>query len=85
MKQYDEKLKQLQKEDVPITTKWLRKTLCNILRQHSDIMTDNETTSSMGSDKAPSEDNFDFEQIKQVIPTNSDDEETEKKDKNLVP
>jgi len=38
-------------------------------------MTDNETTSSMGSDKAPSEDNFDPEQIARVIPTNSDGDE----------
>lgn len=61
MKQYDEKLKTLQKEGVPISTKWVRKALCNVLRQHADVATEGETTSSVGSEKAPSEDNLDPE------------------------
>ena len=63
MKQYDEKLKQLQKEGVPISTKWIKKALANVLRQHADVITDGESTSDMGSDKAPSEDNLNPEQI----------------------
>lgn len=51
----------------------MRKALCNVLRQHADVMSDNcETTSSAGSDKAPSEDNLEPEEIAEVIPIEED-------------
>ena len=43
-----------------------------MLRQHSDVVTDGETTSSVGSDNAPSEDNLQPEEIAEIIPIEAD-------------
>jgi len=43
-----------------------------VLRQHSDVVTDGETTSSAGSDNAPSEDNLQPEEIAEIIPIEAD-------------
>ena len=43
-----------------------------MLRQHSDVVTDGETTSSAGSDNAPSEDNLQPEEIAEIVPIMED-------------
>ena len=43
-----------------------------MLRQHSDVVSDGETTSSVGSDNAPSEDNLQPEEIAEIIPIEAD-------------
>ena len=68
MLKYDEKVKNLQKEGIPVTSKIIRKALCNVLRQHADVATEGETTSSVGSDRAPSEDNLDKEDLAKFMP-----------------
>lgn len=45
-----------------------------MLRQHSDVQTDGESTSSAGSDNAPSEDNLKPEEIAEVVPIMEDPE-----------
>jgi hypothetical protein len=47
-----------------------------VLRQTADIFSDNDGkgTSSAGSDKAPSEDNLDLEEIEKVLPVSEDPE-----------
>ena len=42
------------------------------MRQTADVFSDNETASSQGSDRAPSEDNLDPEEIAAVIPVEED-------------
>jgi len=39
-----------------------------VLRQHADIATEGETTSSVGSERAPSEDNLEKEDLAKFIP-----------------
>ena len=48
----------MKENKVPINTMQIKKALLKVLRQHSDVQTDGETTSSVGSDNAPSEDNL---------------------------
>lgn len=72
MKLYDEKLKGYKEENVPINTKQIMKALRKVLRQHADVFTDGEANSSAGSDKAPSEDNLDPEEIAAVVPVEED-------------
>jgi hypothetical protein len=43
-----------------------------VLRQTNDIFSDICSTSSAGSDKAPSEDNLDIEEIEKILPVNED-------------
>ena len=43
-----------------------------MLRQTADIFTDGNSSSSAGSDKAPSEDNLDPEEIEKVLPVQED-------------
>ena len=45
-----------------------------MLRQHSDVQTDGESTSSAGSDNAPSEDNLKPEEIAEIVPIMEDPE-----------
>lgn len=55
-----------------INTKQIRKSLIGVLKNHSDVVTDGETTSSAGSDNAPSEDNLQPEEIAEVVPIMED-------------
>jgi hypothetical protein len=48
--------------------------LAAVLRQTADIFTDGHSSSSVGSDHAPSEDNLDLEEIEKVIPVQEDAE-----------
>ena len=72
MKLYDEKLKGYKEEGVQINTKQIMKALRKVLRQHADVFSDADANSSAGSDKAPSEDNLDPEEIAAVIPIEED-------------
>ena len=72
MKLYKERLEQMEQNNIPINTKQIRKALLNVLRQHSDVVSDEENTSSAGSDQAPSEDNLQLEEIAEVIPIMED-------------
>jgi outer membrane biosynthesis protein TonB len=72
MKLYQERLAQLDASNIPINTKQIRKALLNVLRQHSDVVSDGENTSSAGSDQAPSDDNLQLEEIAEVIPIMED-------------
>ena len=51
-----------------INTAQIKKALLKVLRSHSDVQTDGESTSSAGSDNAPSEDNLKPEEIAEVVP-----------------
>jgi hypothetical protein len=46
--------------------------LAAVLRQTADIFTEGHGSSSAGSDKAPSEDNLDIEEIEKVLPVSED-------------
>jgi hypothetical protein len=46
--------------------------LRKVLRQTADVFSENETQSSQGSDKAPSEDNLAPDEIADVIPIEED-------------
>lgn len=72
MKIYNQKMEQMKENKVPINTMQIKKALLKVLRQHSDVQTDGETTSSVGSDNAPSEDNLQPEEIAEVIPIMED-------------
>lgn len=48
------------------------KALRKVLRQHADVFSEGDGNSSAGSDKAPSEDNLDPEEIAAVIPIEED-------------
>lgn len=68
MKLYKEKMEQMKEQGISINTAQIKKALLKVLRQHSDVQTDGETTSSVGSDNAPSEDNLKPEEIAEVVP-----------------
>ena len=72
MKYYEEKLKGYREEGVQINTKHIMKALRKVLRQHADVFSEGDGNSSAGSDKAPSEDNLDPEEIAAVIPIEED-------------
>lgn len=72
MKIYKEKMDNLKEKHNFVNTKQIRKALIYALRQHADVMTDGESTSSAGSDNAPSEDNMEPEEIAEVIPIMED-------------
>ena len=61
-------------QGVSINTAQIKKALLKVLRQHSDVQTDGETTSSAGSDNAPSEDNLKPEEIAEIVPIMEDPE-----------
>lgn len=69
---YHEKLKEFTDQNVQVNTREIRKALRKVLRQTAEVFSDNETASSLGSDKAPSEDNLDPEEIAAVIPIDED-------------
>lgn len=48
------------------------KGLRDVLRQHADVLSDGDANSSAGSDKAPSEDNLDPEEMSAVVPVEED-------------
>jgi len=72
MKLYKEKMDLFVEKHNFVNTKQIRKSLIYVLRQHSDVVTDGESTSSAGSDNAPSEDNMEPEEIAEVIPIMED-------------
>ena len=72
MSLYKEKIEQLESQGIAISTHGIKKALLKVLRQHSDVVTDGETTSSVGSDNAPSEDNLQPEEIAEIIPIEAD-------------
>ena len=67
-------MEQMKEAGVAINTAQIKKALLKVLRQHSDVQTDGETTSSAGSDNAPSEDNLKPEEIAEVVPIMEDPE-----------
>jgi hypothetical protein len=72
LKFYEEKLNSVKKDGIPITTHLIKKALRKVLRQTAEVFSENENQSSQGSDKAPSEDNLDPEEIAAVIPIEED-------------
>ena len=48
----------MEQQGIAVSTQGIKKALLKVLRQHSDVVSDGETTSSAGSDNAPSEDNL---------------------------
>ena len=72
LKYYEEKLQTLRQEGVQINANQIRKALRKVLRQTADVFSENETQSSQGSDKAPSEDNLAPDEIADVIPIEED-------------
>lgn len=81
---YHEKLKSFNDEGVQVNSREIRKALRKVLRQTAEVFSDNETASSQGSEKAPSEDNLDPEEIAAVIPV-EEDPDLAKKIKNAPP
>lgn len=59
------------------------KAIRKVLRQHADVLSDGDGNSSAGSDKAPSEDNLDPEEIAAVIPIEEDPELMKKVSQNV--
>jgi hypothetical protein len=74
MGQFFDKMRQAQADKKEITTKRMRKGLLQVLRTAYDVGKENETSSSAGSDKAPSEDNLEPEEIQMVVPAAIEDE-----------
>jgi hypothetical protein len=63
------------------------KALRKALRHTEEVFSDNETQSSQGSEKAPSEDNLDPEEIATVLPIEDDPElmrKLKKKEESLI-
>lgn len=74
MSQYYERLEKLKNNNKEVQTKHLKKALTAVLRQTADIFSDGNSSSSAGSDRAPSEDNLDIEDISKVLPVLEDPE-----------
>lgn len=68
MSEYFERLDKVRQNNKEIQSKHIRKGLMAVLRQTADIFTEGHSSSSAGSDKAPSEDNLDLEEIEKVLP-----------------
>lgn len=83
MKYYEEKLKSYRENGVQINTRHIMKAIRKVLRQHADVLSDGDGNSSAGSDKAPSEDNLDPEEIAAVIPIEEDPELMKKVSQNV--
>ena len=62
----------MKEKGIQINTAQIKKALLKVLRQHSDVQTDGESTSDAGSDNAPSEDNLNPDEIAEVIPIMED-------------
>lgn len=73
MKTFVEKISQYREKNPELKTKHLRKSLTYVLRQTQDIVMEGETTSSAGSDQAPSEDNMEIEEIQNLVPVLEED------------
>ena len=69
MAQFTDKIKSLQLGQRDITTKRIRKALLQVLRTAHDV----DVSSSAGSDKAPSEDNLEPEEMQMVVPIIEDE------------
>jgi len=69
---YFERLEKVKQSNKEVQSKHLRKGLLAVLRQTADIFSDCNSSSSCGSDKAPSEDNLDLEEIEKVLPVQED-------------
>lgn len=69
---YFERVEAVQKAGKEIQAKHIRKGLAAVLRQTAEIFTEGHGSSSAGSDKAPSEDNLDIEEIEKVLPVSED-------------
>ena len=65
-------MEQMEQQGIAVSTAGIKKALLKVLRQHSDVVSDGETTSSAGSDNAPSEDNLQPEEIAEIIPIEAD-------------
>lgn len=74
MKFYEQKICELQKDGRPVNSNQIMKALRKALRQTEEVFNDNDTQSSQGSEKAPSEDNLDPEEIATVLPIEDDPE-----------
>ena len=72
MKYFEERLRGYKEDGVQINTKQIMKGLRDVLRQHADVLSDGDANSSAGSDKAPSEDNLDPEEMSAVVPVEED-------------
>ena len=70
---FTEKIRSLNLAQREITTKHIRKALLQVLRSTHDVATDGESSSSAGSDRAPSEDNLEPEEIQMVVPSLDDE------------
>ena len=68
MSYYFERLDKVRTQNKDIQSKHIRKGLAAVLRQTADIFSDGHSSSSAGSDGAPSEDNLDVEEIEKVLP-----------------
>ena len=71
---YFERLDKVRQQGKEIQSKHIKKGLLAVLRQTADIFSDGNTTSSVGSEPVPSEDNLDIEQAQEVLPVQEDPE-----------
>ena len=81
MKGFEEKIKKVLDEGGEVNTKVMRKALLNVLRLTQDLICDGETTSSAGSEQAPSDENLEPEEIEKVIPVVEEAADKKKKKK----
>ena len=72
MKLYFERLENVKANNKQIQNKHIKKGLAAVLRCTADIFTEGLSSGSAGSDKAPSEDNLDLEDIEKVLPVQED-------------
>ncbi len=72
MQLYEEKLKNIRASGTQMSTHQIMKALRKVLRQTEEIFSENETQSSQGSDRAPSEDNLNVEEMVEVVPVEED-------------
>lgn len=72
MVHYFERIDRVRAAQKDVQTKHIKKGMAAVLRQTNDIFSDICSTSSAGSDKAPSEDNLDIEEIEKILPVNED-------------
>ena len=68
MQIYFDRLEKVQNSNKQVQSKHIKKGLAAVLRQTADIFTEGQSSGSAGSDKAPSEDNLDLEEIQKVLP-----------------
>lgn len=71
---YFERLDKVKQQGKEVQSKHIKKGLLAVLRQTADIFSDGNTTSSVGSEPVPSEDNLDIEQAQEVLPVQEDPE-----------